>query len=66
MKERLKAIKALTEAGFTLKRYGKKHDIFWNPATKILIPLKRHDFDQKDLEYIIKEINATKITKEEQ
>lgn len=51
-----RAEKALQEAGFTLKRHGANHDIYFNAESKRIIPLKRHDFDESDLRYIEKEI----------
>ena len=46
----------LTEAGYIFKRPGKKHDIWFHPKLKTIIPLKRHDFNENDLSYIRKEI----------
>ena len=46
----------LKNAGYTLQRRGKKHDIWHNPVTNSSIPLKRHDFDNDDRRYINKEI----------
>lgn len=54
-----KARKALEEAGYELKR-RKKHDIYLNPKTGSIIPLKRHDFDENDLRYILNEIEKYK------
>jgi len=56
MKPLKQAIKALEEAGYHLKRHGSNHDIYWNDELKCRIPLKRHDFDEYDLQYIQKEI----------
>lgn len=56
MKPRVKAVSELEENGYELRRHGKKHDIYYNPSTGSLIPLKRHDFDEDDLRYIEKEI----------
>lgn len=60
MKPRNQAIKALEESGYVLKRHGKKHDIYANDELQCAIPLKRHDFDESDLRYILKEIKANK------
>ncbi len=51
-----KAIKELEKAGYLLKRHGGNHDIYFNAKNRRAIPLKRHDFDENDLRYIIKEI----------
>ncbi|MCD7819876.1 MAG: hypothetical protein LUG61_08895 [Lachnospiraceae bacterium] len=56
MKPRDKAIQALNEGGYFLERHGKKHDQYYNPTLRCTIPLKRHDFDEDDLRYIMKEI----------
>lgn len=51
-----KAEKALEEAGYIFKRHGTNHDIYFNAQKGVMIPLKRHDFDEDDLRYIEKEI----------
>lgn len=51
-----KAEKALKEAGYVFKRHGANHDIYFNAQKGVMIPLKRHDFDESDLQYIEKEI----------
>ena len=56
MKPLQKAIKALRDAGYTNLIHGAKHDRYKNPLTGRCISLKRHDFDEDDLEYILKEI----------
>ena len=60
MKPRNIAIKELYDNGYYLKRNGGNHDIYYNDSTKSIIPLKRHDFDEDDLRYILKEINLYK------
>lgn len=50
------AIKDLNNSGYTFKRSGGNHDIYYNPETKYSIPLKRGHFDEDDLRYIRKEI----------
>ncbi len=50
----------LKRNGFLLKREGKKHSIFWNPKTGQTIPVKRHDFDENDRRYILKEAGIKK------
>lgn len=61
MNAHLKAIKLLKSEGFSLKRKAAKHDIYYNEKYKIMIPLKRHDFNENDLRYIEKEIALGKI-----
>ncbi len=62
MNSLLKARKALKAAGFTLKRRVAKHDIYCNDECKAIIPLKRHDFNDNDLKYILKEIRQKTST----
>ena len=50
----------LKRNGFLIKREGKKHTIFWNPKTGQTIPVKRHDFDEDDRRYILKEAGIKK------
>lgn len=50
----------LKEAGYELKREGKKHSIFYNPRTGKTIPVKRHDFNENDRRYILKEAGIKK------
>ncbi len=57
---RKKAIAALNEAGYVLKRNGANHDIYFNAVLGKLIPLKRHDFNENDLHYIEKEIKQNR------
>lgn len=60
MKARDKAIRELKANGYQFKRTGTNHDIYYNEKTKCIIPLKRHDFDEDDLKYIVKEIKYNK------
>ncbi len=57
MSPRKKAIKALKDSGYNLKREGANHDIYYNSQTKVTIPLKRGHFNDNDLNYILKEID---------
>lgn len=50
-----KARKALKNAGYVIKRRS-GHDIYYHPELKTIIPLKRHDFNENDLKYILDEI----------
>lgn len=56
MSPRKMAIKDLNAAGYTFKRAGANHDIYYNAETGTIIPLKRHDFNDNDRKYIQKEI----------
>ena len=56
-----KAIKLLKSEGYKLARHGANHDVYFNEQTKTMIALKRHDFNENDLKYIIKEINTAKL-----
>ena len=60
MKPRNKAVEDLSASGYTLKRKGANHDIYYNAEIGCIIPLKRHDFDEDDLRYIQKEIRQNK------
>ena len=51
-----KAVKALKDGGYQLKRQ-RKHELWYNPELNRAIPLKTHDFDDDDLRYILKEIS---------
>lgn len=55
MNPRKKTIKMLEANGFVFKRSGANHDIYFNPQTRVMIPVKRHDFDENDMRYIFKE-----------
>ena len=48
-------IKDLKRNGFELAREGKKHTIYFNPKTGQTIPVKRHDLNENDRRYILKE-----------
>ncbi len=58
MKPRDICLKELKAYGYEFKRSGGNHDIYYNPETKKIIPVKRHDFDENDLRYIRKEIGV--------
>lgn len=55
MNPRVKTIKELEALGFVFARHGANHDIFRNPETGVSIPVKRHDFNENDARYILKE-----------
>lgn len=56
MHPRKQTVKDLEAAGYSFKRAGANHDIYYNPTTQSMIPLKRHDFNDNDRKYILKEI----------
>ena len=56
MNAHAQAVKELEKAGYIFKRHGANHDIYFNASKRRSIPLKRHDFDEGDLRYIVKEI----------
>ena len=53
-------LELLKQHGYKKMREGKKHSIFYNPETGITIPVKRHDFDEDDERYILKEAGIKK------
>lgn len=60
MTPRQETVNDLKEAGYELKREGKKHSIFYNPTTGKTVPVKRHDFNENDRRYILKEAGIKK------
>ena len=52
---RAKTIKELESLGYVFRRHGANHDIYRNPETRVSISVKRHDFDENDARYILKE-----------
>lgn len=60
MNQRQMTVEDLERNGFEWKREGKKHSIYWNPKTGQVIPVKRHDFDEDDRRYILKEAGIKK------
>lgn len=60
MNARKIAIKELHQNDYFFKRSGANHDIYYNAELGLMIPLKRHDFDEDDLRYIRKEIKHNK------
>lgn len=55
MTPRKETITILEGDGFIFARHGSNHDIYFNPAKGITIPVKRHDFDEDDKRYILSE-----------
>ena len=53
-------IALLKANGFVKKREGKSHMIFFNPKTRVTVPVKRHDFDEDDMRYVLKEAGIKK------
>lgn len=60
MNPRKETVTILEDNGYILARHGSNHDIYFNPATKITVPVKRHDFDEGDMRYILKEAKIDK------
>lgn len=56
MTPRAQTVKDLKAAGYTEIIHGGKHDRFKNPKTGKCITVKRHDFNENDRKYILKEI----------
>jgi hypothetical protein len=56
MKPRTQAVSELEEHHYKFTRHGANHDIYYNAELGCIIPLKRHDFDEDDLRYILNEI----------
>ena len=55
MNPRAKTFKVLDSLGYVLRRHGAIHDIYRIPETRVSISVKRHDFDENDARYILKE-----------
>lgn len=51
--DRRDVVKKLEAGGYTLKRHGANHDIYWNG--KKTIPVKRGKLNENDARYILKE-----------
>lgn len=64
MNPRKETIVALEGGGFVFARHGANHDIYFNPTTGVTIPVKRHDFDEDDKRYILKEAKRGKNPQE--
>ncbi|MEG2603884.1 MAG: type II toxin-antitoxin system HicA family toxin [Clostridia bacterium] len=60
MNPRKQAEQALKENHFFLYRQGGNHEIYKDEQTGQIIPIKRHDFNDNDLKYILKEIYQIK------
>ena len=56
MTPRAQTIRDLKAAGYTELIHGSKHDRYKNPLTGKCITVKRHDFNDNDRKYILKEI----------
>lgn len=53
------AERELKNSGYRFARRGGNHDIYKNDEGH-MIPLKRHDFNDNDLKYILKEIEMNR------
>ena len=50
-----KTLELLKKNGYKKIREGKNHSIYYNPMTKLTIPVKRHGFNEDTMRYILKE-----------
>lgn len=66
MNPRKETLTILGDHGYILARHGANHDIYFNPAKGITIPVKRHDFDEDDMRYILKEAGISRKQKGKQ
>jgi len=57
-------IKALEQHRYRFIRHGGNHDIYFSFETKKTIPVKRHDFNDTDAKYILKEAEISKGRKD--
>lgn len=57
---RKRTVKLLEKSGLVFKRAGANHDVYFNPLTRLTIPVKRHDFDEDDMRYILKEAGLSR------
>ena len=55
MNPRKETIKLLVSNSYELKRRGANHDIYYSAVSHKTIPVKRHDFNDNDKRYILKE-----------
>lgn len=60
MNWRKQTIELLEENGYTLKRHGGGHDVYYNKNLKKRITLERHNFDKYVYDYILQEIKHNK------
>lgn len=60
MNPRRETVRELERNGYVLKRKGANHDIYYNPASRLTIPVKRHDFNENDARYILREAGLLK------
>ena len=59
MHPRKKTIKELEKNGFIFKRHGASHDLYFQPNTKQTIPVKRHDFNEDDIDRKSTRLNSS-------
>lgn len=55
MSPRKETIRLLLKNSYVLKRSGGNHDIYYSSVAHKTIPVKRHDFNENDMRYILKE-----------
>lgn len=56
MNPRGKCLKEMERLGFAFKEHGHRHDKYFSAELNYTITVKRHDFDEDDARYILKEI----------
>ncbi len=60
MNPRAKCLKELERQGFIFKLHGHRHDKYYSEELNYTITVKRHDFDEDDARYLLKEIEREK------
>ena len=55
MNTRKETIQILESNTYIFVRHGGNHDIYFSPVTRITVSVKRHDFDEGDMRYVLKE-----------
>lgn len=56
MNPRGECLKELRRQGFVLKDHGGKHDKYYSAELKYTVTVKRSNFDEDDMRYILQEI----------
>ena len=57
MNPRGECLKKLRELGFVLKANGAKHDKYYSADLRSTVTVKRSNFDEDDMRYILQEVN---------
>lgn len=56
MNPRSRCLKELKRLNFELKQHGRKHDKYYNAELNYSVTVKRSNFDEDDMRYILQEI----------